>query len=359
MPSLKAMPDSPISLRTESNSGPHVTVLIVVRNGNEDICAALDSVRAQTYRNFEIVVVDGLSTDGTVATVEGYARIHPELRIRILANTGRIQATGWNVGIKAAQGDYILRLDAVHCRLSPEYLEECLGALLAQRGENLPIAAVGGRRLTQSRNKEPWPNAIAAAQRSVLGVGNATYRHGTSPTFVDTLGNPLYYKPAIVDVGLFDESLGRSEDNDLHARLLKAGYLLYYTPEAIAYYYPRTTVRAIMKQQYGNGAWVAKTLLQKRKCPFGIRHFAPFAFYLQFAVFIMLSPYLQGLIPTLELGAFAVYLLAIIVAARFTASNHAGTIRVAIVMIMMHMSYACGTALGGWERRADPSRSSA
>src|SRR5437773_9421419 len=109
---------------------PLVTVVIVVRNGCRDILGAIESVQHQDYRPLELLVVDGMSSDGTRELVQNCAFNEKTFGIRLLDNPGRIQATGWNIGIREANGHYVLRLDAVHCRLAPNYVKCCLDKLV-------------------------------------------------------------------------------------------------------------------------------------------------------------------------------------------------------------------------------------
>ncbi len=86
---------------------PKVSVVITAYNAELFIAETLDSVLAQTYRDYEIVVVDGGSTDNTVAVV---ARYPPP--VRLIAGQRLSKAAGRNVGIRAAQGEYIALVDA-------------------------------------------------------------------------------------------------------------------------------------------------------------------------------------------------------------------------------------------------------
>src|ERR1700693_73710 len=161
------------STATQSNTGssfvqnmnrPLVSLLIVVRNGDRNIVGALDSFLQQDYAPIEVIVVDGISEDQTRELVEDYARKTQTLPLRLLDNPGRIQASGWNVGIRAARGNYLLRLDAVHCRIAPDYVRRCLEKLLELKGSDPRVAAVGGRRMSVAPTEDPWTQAIALAQ---------------------------------------------------------------------------------------------------------------------------------------------------------------------------------------------------
>lgn len=324
---------------------PLVSVLVVVRNGRRDVVGVLDSIRQQEYAPLEILLVDGMSDDGTLELVEDYARKHANFPLRLLPNPRRIQATGWNIGIRAAKGEYVLRIDAVHCRLGANYIRCCLEKLLELRAGDSAVVATGGRRLTVAAEESGWAEAIALAQGCRFGVGNAGYRVNTEAGFVDTVGMPIYDRQTLFQVGLFDESLGRSEDNDLHARLRWQGYKLYFLPEAIAIYHPRTTLAGLASQMFHNGWWISATVLRKRQFPFGVRHLIPFAFYLSLMALLLLS--LRGWFAAQVMlwGLLGAYLVGSLVAA-WQAAPWKKSWRIAAVFWVMHASYAVGTLSG-------------
>jgi glycosyltransferase involved in cell wall biosynthesis len=327
------------------SAGRMVSVMVVVRNGSSDILGAIESIRQQDYRPVELLIVDGMSDDGTRELVQQQIHPEPNFVIRLLDNPGRIQATGWNVGIRAAQGEYVLRIDAVHCRLQPNYIRRCLEKLLELQQADPSVAATGGLRLSVSRTQKPWSQAIALAQSCRFGVGGAGYRLDTEAGFKDTLGVPLYDRRILFQVGLFDEALGRSEDNYLHAQMRWQGFNLYFIPDVSAVYHPRETLSGLASQMFHNGWWVSATILRKRSFPFGTRHLIPFAFYLALAVLAGFS--LAGFFPAkIALSALlGIYLGASVVAA-LKASPGLGFWRIAVIFWLMHFCYATGTAAG-------------
>jgi GT2 family glycosyltransferase len=335
-----------------SPRGPLVSVMVVVRNGAGDISGVLDSIRQQDYRPLEVLIVDGMSDDGTRALVEQQIANDPDFSIRLLDNPGRIQATGWNVGIRAARGNYVLRIDAVHCRLQPDYIHCCLKKLLELQHGDPSVAATGGRRLSVDRAETAWSKAIAAAQSCRFGVGGAAYRLDTEPGFKDTLGVPLYDRKILFQVGLFDESLGRSEDNYLHAQMRWQGFKLYFIPDVVAIYHPRTTLPGLASQMFHNGWWVSATILRKRSFPFGTRHLIPFAFYVILAVLAGFS--VGGFFAAkILLGTLVgCYFFGSLVAA-FQAFPSMSFWRVAVVFWLMHFCYATGTAAGIFAGRSE------
>ena len=83
-----------------------VSVLLAVHNGGEYLHEAVDSVLAQTYEDFELLLVDDASTDGAVDSLA------PDTRIRVLRNERNLgQIPSLNRGLQAALGEYVARLD--------------------------------------------------------------------------------------------------------------------------------------------------------------------------------------------------------------------------------------------------------
>jgi glycosyltransferase involved in cell wall biosynthesis len=328
-----------------------VSVLVVVRNGRADILGVIESIRQQDYRPLELLIVDGMSDDGTRELVQQHLDDGPDFSIRLLDNPGRIQASGWNVGIRDARGEYVLRIDAVHCRLQANYTRRCLEKLLELQQADRSVAATGGRRLSVARTQNPWSEAIASAQSCRFGVGGAGYRLDTEAGFKETLGVPLYDRSILLQVGLFDESLGRSEDNYLHAQLRWKGFHLYFIPDVEAIYHPRETVSGLASQMFHNGWWVSATILRKRSFPFGTRHLIPLAFYLVLMALVGFS--LAGFFPAkLALGGLVGIYLAASVVAAFQASPALNSWRIAVIFWLMHFCYAAGTAAGCFAGRS-------
>src|SRR5688572_18005648 len=79
-----------------------------VHNGAKFLRPAIDSILAQTYRDFELFVIDDDSTDDSVAIAKSYA----DPRIRIFDGHGRHGLPGTlNIGLRAAAGEFVARLD--------------------------------------------------------------------------------------------------------------------------------------------------------------------------------------------------------------------------------------------------------
>src|SRR6266850_4762586 len=89
---------------------PRFSIIMPVRNEAGYIARAVESIRAQTLDGaFEVIVVDGQSTDGTRETIESWCR--SDARVRLLDNPRRITPTALNVAVGACRGDTVVRID--------------------------------------------------------------------------------------------------------------------------------------------------------------------------------------------------------------------------------------------------------
>src|SRR2546426_11416696 len=134
---------------------PLVSIILPCRNEERYIGPCLESILATTYPpdRFEVLVVDGRSDDGTRSVVAQLAAAHP--RIRLLDNPLRITPVALNIGIEAASGEIIVRMDA-HVAYPPEYLPWLVTALQETGADN-----VGGGVVTLPADDTPIARAIA------------------------------------------------------------------------------------------------------------------------------------------------------------------------------------------------------
>lgn len=106
------------------------SVLIAAYNADRFIAGTLDTVRRQTYRHFEVVVVDDGSSDGTAAAVTQYRQAHPDVEIRLIRSANRGMGGARNLGVREARYDWVAFLD--HDDLwYPEKLERVAEAIRA------------------------------------------------------------------------------------------------------------------------------------------------------------------------------------------------------------------------------------
>ncbi len=252
---------------------PFVSIIIPCRNEEKFINKCLDSIITNDYPKdiFEVLVVVGMSEDGTREIVKGYADRYS--LIRLLDNPKKITPVALNIGIKSANGEIIIRTDA-HATYEKNYVSKCVKYLNEYNADN-----VGGIMITQPRNNTFMGKATALALSNRFGVGNSVFRTGTKePTWVDTVFGGCYRREVFEKIGIFNEKLVRGQDMEFNLRLKKAGLRTLLVPDIVSYYYPRSDFKSFCKNNFRNGLWVILPFKYSKIIPVSWRHLVPLVF---------------------------------------------------------------------------------
>jgi succinoglycan biosynthesis protein ExoA len=250
---------------------PSVSIILTVRNEAGHIARCLDSVLALDLAGIdhEVLVVDGMSDDGTLATISSFAGRIGELRV--LANPARGVAAGRNTGIRAARGGVLVMMDA-HASYAPDYVKRCLEVM-----ERTGAANVGGPAVALAGGGGPMAWAIALAHHSPFGLGGGQFRDPKAEGFVETVWPGCFRKEVFAKAGYIDQRRSRTEDLEFNTRLRRAGFTIYLSPLIGAWYYCRTTLGETWRQRWADGYEIARFLPDNPAAP-RPRHFAPLAF---------------------------------------------------------------------------------
>ena len=236
---------------TTKTTMPSVSIIIPCFNEQTTICKLLEALFAQTFPlpDLEVVIADGLSTDGTRGKIASFANSHPDLHIAVVDNQKRHIPTGLNCALKVAQGEIIVRLDG-HSMPFPDYVERCVADLEAGLGEN-----VGG--VWEIRpGADTWvAKAIALAAGHPLGVGDALYRYSGKSASVDTVPFGAFKRELLAIVGFFDETQLTNEDYEFNARIRRSGGKVWLDPSIRSVYFARATLPGLAKQYFRYGFW--------------------------------------------------------------------------------------------------------
>ena len=197
---------SPMPGVTERGSSPRVTVLLAVRDGARYLREALVSVLEQSFTSFELLVVDDGSTDETPEILQSYR----DSRLVVLHNAHSVGLTrSLNIGLRAARGEYIARLDA-------------------------DDACEPDRLATQVAFLESHPD-VAALATGYVKIDSAGRSHGPRPAPLGRTDlrwrllfhNPLVHSSVMIRtrvldaVGGFDEAFRYAQDYALWCRIVR------------------------------------------------------------------------------------------------------------------------------------------
>lgn len=251
-----------------------ITMCVIAYNEEQNINGILECIKNQDYdhNNMEVVLVDGASTDNTRALMCEFALDNKDefRRVVVLDNPKKTLPSGWNVALREYKGDAIIKVDA-HAVIPEDFVSKNVRVL--ETGEYI----CGGQRPNIIDKPTPFKETLLLAESSMFGSSIASYRNNPGKTYVKSLFHAAYRREVFEKVGFFNEELVRTEDNEIHYRMRKAGYKLCFDPDIISYQYTRSSLKAMLKQKYANGYWIGKTSKVCPKC-LSIYHFVPFAF---------------------------------------------------------------------------------
>lgn len=311
---------------------PKVTVVLPVRNEAAYVAQCLSAVFAQDYPSdrMEVLLVDGDSDDGTLDIVQSL----PEYdRVRILHNPKRQQAIGMNIGIAAAQGEIIVRVDG-HTIIEPDYVRQCVVALKTTGAANVggPMIPIGNT---------PVGKAIAIATRSRFGVPSA-FHVSSRPRFVDTVYLGAWPRWVLENAGGFDGRYTPNEDYELNVRIRELGGKVYLTPAIRSRYVPRSSFTALIRQYYRYG--VAKTFtLRRHPRSLRVRQTVPPLLVAALIVGLVLAPFWQWATIAL-LALTAIYAAAVMAFSCVDGARAGGAVlwRLPLVFICLHVAWGVG-----------------
>lgn len=324
-----------------------ISIITACRNEAGHIREFLDSLLEQELngRSWEAIVADGMSDDGTRAILESNASQHPELRV--VSNPGRIVSTGLNAAIRAARGEYVIRMDA-HTWYARDYCHKCVETLRRTGADN-----VGGPARTRALGVQA--RAVAAAYHSPFSTGGARFHDSNYQGFVDTVAYGCWRKATLEKLGLFDEKLVRNQDDELNFRLVLAGGKIWQDPAIVSWYSPRARLSGVFRQYMQYGFWKV-AVLRKHRAVASWRHLVPGMFVLTNLLLLAMVT-LGALIGVWQTAAnFAALWLAILVAyglssivASLAAALRAGWATLPylpVVFATYHFSYGLGFLVG-------------
>jgi len=245
-------------LTTNESLPEFVSVVIPCYNEEQFIGKTLENLVSQyDSSRYEIIIVDGMSTDRTREVINQFQRARPMISVRILDNPARKIPTALNIGVGAARGEIVARMDA-HAAPSPGYVRRCV-ALLAGNHNGVVGAPCDVRPAANTL----MARAIAAAVSNRFGIGDAQYRlqdGKVGQESVDTVAFSCFRKALWKSLGGFNEELLANEDYDFNYRVRVSGGSVLLDRVEHCDYFARATLGGLAKQYFRYGQWKARML---------------------------------------------------------------------------------------------------
>lgn len=319
-----------------------VTFGVIAYNEHKYLPDLLNDLLKQTYSKelIEVILVDGESTDDTWQIMKSFQENQSQYykSIKLLKNPKKVQPAGWNVVIQNFSSDILLRIDA-HARIPADFIDNNVTCI--NSGEYV----CGGPRENIIDEDTPWKRMLLSAEQSMFGSGIASYRNETKErTYVKSVFHGAYRREVIEKVGLFNEKLIRTEDNEYHYRIRELGYQICYDPSIKSFYQTRSSLKGMIRQKYLNGLWIGRTLFVCPSC-ISLFHLVPSIFVISiicsFVLLLVRFPYFLMEIALL----YSVFLLLCTVLSIAKTKNVFDLV-IPLVVFLVHFSYGAGTVVG-------------
>ncbi|MFZ2455881.1 MAG: glycosyltransferase [Candidatus Altiarchaeia archaeon] len=323
------------------NSLPFISVVVVVRNGGRYMRACMDSLVDLDYPHdlYEILIVDGASTDDTRSIIEEYIKKSPAQRIVLLSNDKKYIAPGRNIGLSESKGKYVAYTDA-DCVVDKNWLT-ALAKGMTEAGKD--VVAVGGPNLI-FKDDPFFAQAVGYMQETFFGSGGSPQSyHIDKPEYVYSIPNcNVLYNKELMGGERYDDAFNVGEDCEYNYRLNSLGKKFLYLPSAIVWHHRRDNLKDFFRSMmaYGEAAYrVSK------------KHKKPVRFYTLIPslaiVAVLLAVPLILLFPFLlwaYLFVFALYSLGALAAASYVygKTKDIRSLMVLFLLPVQHTAYGLG-----------------
>ena len=321
----------------KTNSNPEqlsFSIIIPVYNRPEEIDELLQSLTRQTYKNFEVIIVEDGSKIKADTIVNKYQN---QLKIRYFYKENSGPGQSRNYGMEKANGNYFIILDS-DVIVPPAYVK-----IVAVYLKHHPIDAFGGPDAAH-KNFSDLQKAIDFAMTSVFTTGGIRGKAEKLEKFHPRSFNMGISREVFQKTGGFS-NMRFGEDIDLSIRIIKNNFKTALIKDAFVYHKRRNTIKQFFKQIYNSG--IARITLYK-KYPQSLKfvHFFPLIFL--FGLIVSIIFYVLGL-PYLFLVYLAYFILIFIASTIKYSSLKTGFLSVVTSFVML-TAYALGFMEGIWKR---------
>jgi len=321
------------------------TVIIPTLNNEKDIETCLKALKSQTFKDFEVLLVDGYSKDETVEIGKKY-------NAKIVYDNGHTRGHACNTALDNVNTLYIVFTDA-DCIPRPNWLEE----LMKQFEERHEIASVGGPNYSPPDDSD-FAKSVDVVYSSRIMTGNARYG-SIYKKVVEIDHNPgcnAAYKTEVVKkIGFDSEEDGilGAEDVVLDYKIRKNGGKLLFTPNAVVWHRRRQTLKKYWKQVYWYGLVraIANKKYPELRCRYHVYPTtAIFALITIFSLTVTVSFILKNLLPIL--GIFFLLVFYLLICLRSSATSYSKfkspkhIIKASLLIPVGHLAWGVGYLRG-------------
>ena len=248
---------------------PDVAVIMPALNEEIHLESAVRAILNQEYAGkLQVVLAIGPSVDATADIAKKLS--DEDSRIIVVANPSGRTPDGLNCAIAATTEPIIVRVDA-HSELSDNYITTAVETLARTGADN-----VGG--IMAATGVSNFEQAVAAAMTSKLGVGSAPFHVGGNEGPADSVYLGVFRRTALDRVGGYDPTFTRAQDWEMNFRIRNTGGLVWFNPNLLVTYRPRSSIRALAKQYFQYGQWRHKVMREhpeSARSASAIRYYAP------------------------------------------------------------------------------------
>lgn len=322
-----------------------ISLCIVAYNEESSLKALFDSIRSQTYpkNKTELVLIDNGSNDSTLDLMQKFKDENSDsgyMGIQVISIPRHNLAYACNIALENFKADVYVRVDA-HATIAEDFLEKNIECF--KSGEDI----CGGHRPCVVAEDTPMQHTLLATEESMFGSSFASYRRECSErTYTSSLFHLAMRRSVYEKAGKYNDTLGRTEDNEYTYRLRTLGYKLCYDPDIHSYQHVRSSLKKMIKQKYSNGYWIGKTLHVCPKC-FSIFHFAPLALVLGLIGCLIIALLGFKWLLWLLISAYLLFDIAVTVSAFATAKKiYPQFLLLPFIFPVLHLCYGVGTLIG-------------
>jgi glycosyltransferase involved in cell wall biosynthesis len=308
-----------------------VSIIVTVKNEEDKISETLAALKEIDYPSYEIILVDGGSTDQTLDIAQKFA-------INIVKTSDSYPGQARNVGIAHAQGNIIAFTDG-DCLPNKDWLTNAVGLLKTNKADG-----VGGPLLPYEKSTFLAKAILDSLSAPLVSAGSTNFIRHNQQRYVKSLpsSNAIYPKTILEDVGFFSDELRYCEDTELNYKIINKSYKLMFSPTVVVQHNWKVTSFISLFNlmlNYGAGRAIA---VRKFRYLFSLLNLFPSLSLL----FFLLSFFISTQIALLAITIYALIIIVPTISALFLYKNPSLIFVAPLTYIITHTAYAIGYLSG-------------